>query len=170
MKIKTLLPITLIVLSIVMPAFAKPTWFVQMQCEITDVQYEFLPNPSELIIHVTFEGAAGGPGIKQGTVEGVDHLFIDNLGAHLNVYYTVTDKDGDQISFKVNGHSVPDKSGKYVFVNAEAIVINEEDYPRTGKYIDMVDDRFRDEGFITDFSDFPPGGYIHAKLYPIDSP
>ena len=152
--------LTLAIMSITIPTLAKPTWLAQIQCEITDVQYT-LP-----YIHVKFEGSAGGPGIKGGTVEGVDDLFIDENGdANLNVYYTVTDKDGDQISFKVTGLSVPDKSGKYIFVDAIAEVINDVDYPTTGKFFTMVGDMFDDVGFITDFSIFPPGGYIHAKLY-----
>jgi hypothetical protein len=156
-----LITLTIAIMSITIPTLAKPTWLAQIQCEITDVQYD-LP-----YIHVTFEGSAGGPGIKGGTVEGVDHLFIDeNMHAHLNVYYTVTDKDGDQISFYVTGLSVPDKPGKYIFVDAEAVVIDSMEYPTTGKFFTMIGKEFYDEGFITDFSDFPPGGYIHAKLYP----
>ena len=160
-----LITLTIAIMSIAIPTLAKPTWLAQIQCEITDVQYEFL-SETELFIHVKFEGSAGGPGIKGGTVEGVDHLFIDALGAHLNVYYTVTDKDGDRISFYVTGLSVPDKPGKYIFVGAEAVVIDSMEYPTTGKFFTMIGKEFYDEGFITDFSDFPPGGYIHAKLYP----
>ena len=170
MKRKILLiTLTLVVLSITIPALATPTWFVQIQCEITDVQYEPI-SETELFIHVTFEGAAGGPGIKGGTVEGVDHLFIDSSGnANINVYYTVTDKDGDQISFYVYGASVLDKTGKYVLTGAIATVIDTIEYPTTDKFSGMVSYEFIDEGFITDFSDFPPGGHIHAKLYPIDT-
>jgi len=69
------------------------------------------------------------------------------------VYYTVTDKDGDQISFYVEGYSVPDKTGKFVLTGATAIVIEMADYHTTGKYTTMVDAEFIDEGFITDFSD-----------------
>jgi len=166
MKKILLMTLTLVVMSIAVPTLAKPTWLSQIQCEITDVQYEPV-SETELYIHVTFEGSAGGPVIKGGTVEGIDHLFIDSLGyAHMNVFYTVTDKDGDQISFYVTGLSVMDKSGKFVFVDAEASVIDSVEYPTNGKFFTMIGDEFDDKGFVTDFSDFPPGGYIHAKLYP----
>ncbi len=39
------------------------------------------------------------------------------------------------------------------------------DYRTTGKYTGLVGETFRDEGFISELSTEPPGGYIHAKLY-----
>jgi hypothetical protein len=164
-KILLIVSVALVALSITLPALAKPDWFVQIQCEITEVEFVF--DSSDLLyIHVAFEGTAGGPGVKGGTVEGVDHLFFDGTGAHLNVNYTITDKDGDQISVYVWGDSVfHEESGQYVFENAFAEVIDETGYPTTAKYEGMVGDMFRDEGFITDFSADPPGGRIHARLY-----
>jgi hypothetical protein len=147
-----------------LPALAKQAWYVQIQCEITSV-IPVGPVPGGFQIDVAFEGVAGGPNVKDGTVEGLDHLVIDALGvAHLHVYYTITDKDGDQLSVYVWGDSYQ-KGGRIIFQDTFAVVIDETGYPTTGKYDGSEGTVFRDEGFVTDFSDNPPGGYIHAKLY-----
>ena len=167
-KILLLVPVALFALSMTLPALAKPAWYIQIQCEITSVT-PVGPVLGGFQIDVTFEGVASGPNVKDGTVEGVDHLVIDDLGvAHLHVYCTITDKDGDQLSFYVWGDSY-EKAGRLIFQDAFAEVIDEvidgTEYPTTGKYDGSEGTVFRDEGFVTDFSDIPPGGYIHAKMY-----
>jgi len=165
-KILLIVPLALLALSIVASVRAAPAWYANFQLEITDF---ILVGVDELGIHfdVPFEGVAGGPNIKEGTVEGVDHLLVDWEGnAHLNVYLTITDKDGDKISASETGLSVvPTAASQRVFEGLEATIIDEPDYPTTGKYTYLVGTTFRSEGFISDFSREPPGGYIHAKWY-----
>ena len=166
MKSKILLILlALLALSITVPVRAKPTWYVELQAEMTD--FIFVGTVEEgILFDVSFVGVAGGPNVKGGTVVGVDHVLIDWEGtAHLDVYYTITDKEGDKISAHVTGLAVPKNPGQLVFEDAWATIIDVLDYPTTGKYIGLVGTTFRDEGFLTDVSVDPPGGYIHAKLY-----
>ena len=165
MKSKILLILlALLALSITVPVRAKPTWYVELQAEMTDFIFVGIVEEG-MLFDVSFVGVAGGPNVK-GTVVGVDHVLIDWEGvAHLDVYYTITDKEGDKISAWVTGLAVPKNPGQFVFENAWATIIDLDDYPTTGKYIGLVGTTFRDEGFLTEVSVDPPGGYIHAKLY-----
>lgn len=165
-KILLIVPLTLSALSIVASVRGAPAWYAEFQLEITDFIFVGV---DEQGIHfdVPFVGAAGGPGIKEGTAVGVDHLLIDWEGnVNLNVYLTITDKDGDKISVSETGFSVVGNSpSQRTFEGGEATIIDEPGYPTTGKYVGLVGTRFRSEGFISDFSRDPPSGYIHAKLY-----
>jgi len=164
-KILLIVPLAVLALSIVASVRAKPAWYVNFQLEITGFM-PIGPVPGGFQIDVPFEGVAGGPNIKEGTVEGVDHLLIDGAGIyHINVYLTITDKDGDKISASGTGLSIRRNPGQIVHEDAEATIIDVLGYPTTGKYAGLVDTIFRMESFITDFSDSPPGGYIHGKLY-----
>jgi hypothetical protein len=165
-KILPIVPLALLALSIVASTGAAHAWYAEFQLEITDFIFVGV---DEQGIHfdVPFEGVAGGPNIKEGTVEGVDHLLIDweNV-AHVNVYFTITDKDGDKISASETGFSVVGRSpSQRTFEGMHATIIDEPDYPTTGKYTNLVGATFRGEGFISDFSRDPPGGHIHAKWY-----
>ena len=170
MKSKTLLivPLAVLALSIVASVRAAPTWYAEVQLEITGWK-PIGPVPGGYQIDVPFEGVAGGPSITEGTVEGVDHLLIDSAGvAHPNVYLTITDKDGDKISAYETGLTVAGRSpSQRAFEDMEAKIINDLDYPTTGKYTYLIDATFRSEGFISDFSSDPlsPHGYIHARWY-----
>ena len=172
MKSKILLiPLALLALTITVPVRAEPAWFVECQLELTDFIYVETV-PGGILFDVPFEGVAGGPNVKEGTVVGVDHVLIDGEGnAHLNIYLTITDKEGDAISAHITGLAVPKNPGQLVFEGAWATIINEFDpttdvfYPTTGKYIDLLGETFRDEGFLTEVSVDPPGGYVHVKWY-----
>lgn len=167
-KILLIVPLALLALSIVASVRAAPTWYITLQLEITDFIFvEFVPGVGTYFA-VPFEGVAVGPDIKEGTVEGVDLLLIDLIGiAHVDVYLTITDKDGDKISANAKGFSVDRNPSQKVFEGLEPTIINQLGYPTTGKYFDagLVGTKFRSEGFISDFSSDPPGGYIHAKWY-----
>jgi hypothetical protein len=151
--------------SFVSTAEAAPASFANLELKITGIEtgeytQEGLP------ADVSFEGSAGGPHIADGTVVGVDHAVFDSSGnAHLNVYLTITDKDGDQISANITGLAAPRNPGQYVLQETSGIIINEEDYATTGKYAHMVKKTFKDVGFITGFSFNPPAGSIHVKWY-----
>jgi len=166
-RILLLLPILLLALSIAVSARAESAWYLELQCEITGFTFVGLdPEERGLLFDVPFVGVAGGPNVKEGTVEGVDHVLIDWEGiGHLNVYYTITDKEGDEISAHVTGLAVTLNPGQTVVQDAEATIINMPGYPTTGKYIDLIGITFRDEGFIAELSVEPPGGYIHVKWY-----
>jgi hypothetical protein len=172
MKGKSILvALTLFLSSFVSTAEAAPKWFANLQLKITGV----LPagfTEEGLLADVTFQGKAGGPHIKNGTVVGVDHAVFDVFGnAHLNVYLTITDKDGGQISANITGLAVPVSPGKYVLEEASGTIIDEPDpdtgelHATTGKFAHMVGDTFEDVGFITGFSVDPPAGSVHAKWY-----
>jgi hypothetical protein len=158
----------LVALSLALPVAAKPNMYLEMQCKITGIG---LPT-QENTFDVMFEGVAAGPEIIAGKVEGVDHVYIDaDDVTHLNVFYTVTDKDGSKVSVNVDGTSVEKNPGRQVFVDATATVINTEDYPTTGKfeYLYEAETVFKDEGFLTaikfDPVSFSLSGRIHAKWF-----
>jgi len=164
-KILLLVPLTLLALSIALPAKAVPAWYAEAQMEITDFIFVSVVEQGYRF-DVPFVGVACGPNIKEGTVEGVDHVLIDWYGiVHLNVYVTITDKEGDKISAHVTGRGVSKNPGLIIFEDAVGTIIDELDYPTTGKYIGLVGYTFRDEGFVSGFSTEPPGGYIHVKWY-----
>jgi len=165
-KIFLLVPLTLLALSIALPAKAAPAWYAEAQMEITDFIFVGVVEEGYLF-DVPFVGVAGGPNIIEGTVEGVDHVLIewDFLTVHLNVYVTITDKEGDKISAHVTGRGVSKNPGLIIFEDAVGTIIDVSDYPTTGKYIGLVDKTFTDEGFVSGFSTEPPGGYIHVKWY-----
>jgi hypothetical protein len=134
---------------------AAPKWFANLQLEITGVMPVGFTEEG-LLADVSFEGSAGGPDIADGTVVGVDHAVFDAFGnAHLNVYLTITDKDGDQISANITGLATFVSPGKYVLQGASGTIIDEPDpatgalHETTGKFADMVGDTFEDGGFIT---------------------
>jgi hypothetical protein len=168
-KMLMLVPIILLALSVVVPAIAEPEMFLVMNCELTDII--FVGEVAEGYLYdVPFEGVAGGPNVKGGTVEGVDHILFDWDGiGHVDIFYTITDNDGDKISVNVVGLSVTQKSGRIVFVDAIATVIDIVDYSTTGKYTGLIGTEFRDEGFVAGLSMDPPGGQLHAKLYWIEA-
>jgi hypothetical protein len=165
-KILLIVPLALLALSIAASVRAAPAWYAEFQLEIIDFIFVGV---DEQGVHfdVPFEGVAVGPNIKEGTVEGVDHLLIDWKGnVHLNVYLTITDKDGDRISAEETGLSVVGNSpSQRAFEGMHATIIDEPGYPTTGKYTYLVGATFRSEGFISDFSRDPPSGNIHAKWY-----
>ena len=168
-KILLIAPLALLALSIVASVRAAPAWYAEFQLVITGFDFVDVV-PEGIRFDVPFVGVAGGPNIKEGTVEGVDHLLIDWEGvAHMNVYLTITDKDGDKISARETGLSVAGNSpSQRAFEGGEATIIDVPGYPTTGKYIGLVGTEFRSEGFISDFSRDPPPpphGYIHAKWY-----
>ena len=166
-KILLLVPVALLALSIALPAKAVPAWYAEAQMQITGFTFVG-PDPEGrgLLFDVPFVGVASGPNIKEGTVEGVDHVLLDwqEIG-HLDVYLTITDNEGDEISAHVTGLAVTRNPGQVVFEGAWATIIDMLDYPTTGKYIGLIGITFRDEGFITELSTEPPGGYIHVKWY-----
>jgi hypothetical protein len=105
-------------------------------------------------------------------VVGVDHAVFDASGnAHLNVYLTITDKDGDQISANITGLAALLNPGQYELQGASGTIINEPDpntgalHATTGKYAHLVGDTFEDVGFISGFSINPPAGSVHAKWH-----
>lgn len=165
-KILLIVPLALLALSIATSVRAAPAWYANFQLKITGFDFVGVV-PEGIRFDVPFEGVAGGPNIKKGTVEGVDHLLIDweNV-AHVNVYFTITDKDGDKISASETGFSVVGRSpSQRAFEGMHATIIDEPDYPTTGKYTYLVGATFRSEGFISHFSRDPPSGNIHAKWY-----
>lgn len=97
-----------------------------------------------------FEGVVGGPNVKAGTIEGVDHYLFDpdEIG-HIDAYATITDKDDDNIVCHMTGLNPPgNPSGAYYpFINAEATVTD-----ATGKYESLVGSTFRAEGFFSDLN------------------
>lgn len=171
MKRKKLLVVPIVLATLlalpIMTAKAKPAWFSEAQMEITG--FTFVGFDSEgrgLLFDVPFVGVAGGPNIKEAIVEGVDHLLLDWEGiGHMDVYLTDTDREGDKISAHITGMAVAQTSGLLVFKNAQSTIINMPGYPTTGKYVDLIGVTFRVEGFITELSMDPPGGYIHVKWY-----
>jgi hypothetical protein len=166
-----LVALALLLSSFASAAKAAPNWFANLQLGITGVMPVGFTEEG-LLADVSFEGTAGGPHITDGTVVGVDHAVFDASGnAHLNVYLTITDKDGDQISANITGRAVPVSPGKYVLEEASGTIIDEPDpdtaelHATTGKFAHMVGDTFEDVGFITGFSVDPPAGSVHAKWY-----
>jgi len=158
-----LLGISFIILSIVFPlttSLAKPKWFIEYQCEIIDFEWTGIHSSGCWLYQSTFVGVVGGPNIVDGTVEGVDCGMHDGVTAYMDVYLTITDKDGDQIVFNDVGLCTTKNPGQAVFDNVECTVIE-----ATGKFSDLVGQAFYKEGSLTDFSDDPAGGYIHGKLY-----
>lgn len=152
-------------------AIPAPAWFANLQLEITDV-IPMAVTEEGLFADVRFEGSAGGRFIENGTAVGVDHVFFDLSGdGHLNVYLTITDVDGDQISANINGLATPLNPGQYLLQATLGTIINELDpytgalHATTGKYAQMVGDTFEDVGFISGFSLFPPAGSVHAMWY-----
>jgi hypothetical protein len=172
MKSKSIfIALALLLSSLISTAEAAPEWFANLQLKITGIIPLGLTEEG-LLADVSFEGKAGGPHIKNGTVVGVDHMVFDFFGnGHLNVYLTITDKDGDQISANITGLATFVSPGKYVLQGASGTIINEPDpntgalHRTTGKYAHMVGDTFDDVGFITGFSVDPPAGSVHAKWY-----
>lgn len=165
MKRKMLLiPLALIAMSLIVPVRAGPAFFVNVQAEITEFKFVGIV-PEGIRFDVPFVGVAGGPYVK-GTVTGVDYLLIDWGGIpNLNVHFTITDKEGDKLSIHVTGKSIAKNPGQSIFEETTVTIINEPDYPTTGKYSGWVGKEVRGEGFLTDLSMDPPGGYIHVKLY-----
>jgi hypothetical protein len=172
MKSKSILVALALLLSLfVATAVAAPNWFANLELEITGVVPLGLTEEG-LRADVTFAGSAGGPQITDGIVVGVDHAVFDASGnAHLNVYLTITDKDGDQISANITGLAAFLNLGQYVLQGASGTIINELDpntgalYPTTGKFAHLVGDTFEDAGFISGFSINPPAGSVHAKWH-----
>lgn len=172
MKSKSLLVALALLLSLfVSTAEAKPEWFSNLQLEITGiVPVEY--TQEGLLADVSFEGTAGGPQITDGIVVGVDHAVFDSAGnAHLNVYLTITNKNGDQLSANITGLATPVNPGQYVLQGVSGTIINKPDpntgsfYATTGKYAHMINRTFIDVGFITAFSFSPPAGSVHANWY-----
>jgi hypothetical protein len=166
MKRKIVLLISaLLALSIVAPTLAESDMFLVMNCEVTGIVF-YPSNPDgSYRVDIPFEGVVGGPWVKEGVVEGVDLFFRDAAGVgHVNAFSTITDKDGDKLSINAVGISETEESGR-IILDALATVIDTAEYPTTGKYSSLISEVFRDEGFISDFSVFPPEGYVHAKLY-----
>jgi hypothetical protein len=158
----------LLALSFVPTIHSKSNMYLEMQCEITGVSWDPIRNAPD----VTFSGVASGPEIIGGTVEGVDYVWFDATGVtNLNVYYTVTDKYGDEVSVNVVGKSIIQNKGRQVFVGAEATVINTVEYPTSGKFSYLLEEPvvFRDEGFLTalklDLDSMSISGRIHAKWF-----
>jgi hypothetical protein len=166
-----LVALALLISSFASTAKAAPEWFVNLQLEITGVMPLGFTEEG-LLADVSFEGSAGGPHTKRGIVVGVDHAVFDFFGnAHLNVYLTITDKDGDQISANITGLATFVNPGKYVLEGASGTIIDEQDpdtgalHATTGKFAHMIGDTFEDVGFISGFSFDPPAGSVHAKWY-----
>ena len=158
-----LLAISFIILSIVFPlttSLAKPKWFIQYQCEIIDFEWTGIDPSGCWLYRSTFVGVAGGPNIVDGTVEGVDCGMHDGVTAYMDVWITITDKDGDQIVFHDVGECTTINPGQAVFVDVECTVMH-----ATGKFSYLVGQTYIKEGSLTDFSDDPAGGYVHGKLY-----
>jgi len=125
-----------------------------------------------LLAEVPFDGIGAGPVIQDGTVVGVDHVLFEPSGdAVLNIYLTITDIPGDEISANVTGRATFLNPGQYLLQGAAGTVINEVDphtgvfHATTGRYAQMIGDTFEDRGFISEFSLFPPAGSVHAKWY-----
>lgn len=172
MKSKSILvALALLLSSFVSTAEAERAWFANLELEITDV----IPVgyvQEGLLAGVSFEGIAGGPDVTDGTVVGVDHAVFDSSGnAHLNIYLTITDDHGDQISAHITGRATFLNPGQYVLQWVSGTIIDEPDpssgafHATTGKYAAMVDGTFTDVGFITAFAFDPPAGSVHAKWY-----
>lgn len=161
----------LFLLSVASTALSAPAWFANLQLEITDV-IPVQVTEEGLVADVFFEGSASGPAITNGTVVGVDHVLFSLSGdAHLNVYLTITDKFGDQISANITGLATFLNPGQYVLQGTSGTIINEADphtgalHATTGKYAGLVGATFEDVGFISSFSLFPPAGAVHVKWY-----
>lgn len=153
------------------PDGPTPVWFANLQLTITDVM-PVTATEEGLLADVSFHGRAGGPFIKGGTVVGVDHALFDLSGdAHLNVYLTITDNDGDQVSANITGLATFLNPGQYLLQGTVGAIINEVDprtsafHPTTGKYAQLVGSTFADIGFISAFSFSPPAGSVHANWY-----
>lgn len=121
-------------------AIAASAWFANLQLEITDVIPTAVTEDG-LLADVLFEGSANGTLIKDGVVVGVDHVLFDLSGdGHLNVFLTITDKDGDQISANVTGLATYWNSGQYLLQGALGTIIDGSDpdtgavHATTGKY------------------------------------
>lgn len=163
--------IGLLLVSVSPTARPAPAWFANLQLEITNV----LPlsvTESGLLADVTFTGTAGGPVIKDATVAGVDHVLFEFSGdAQLNVYLTITDIHGDQVSAHISGRATALNPGRYVLEETVGTIVNETDphtgafHATTGRYAPLIGATFDDVGFISGFSLFPPAGAVHAKWY-----
>jgi len=150
MKRKILLvPLALLTLSIIMPTMveAKPAPYLEVEMQITrSIWIETGPEGTRYDFY--FEGVVGGPNVKRGTIEGVDHHLFDPNGiGHIEAYATITDKDGDIIESHITGLNPPgNPSGAYYpFVDAEGTVTG-----ATGKYLALVGSTFMLEGFFSD--------------------
>jgi hypothetical protein len=165
-KSTALMIVILVALTLVPIVLARSNMYLEMQCEITGVTWGSKGNA----LDVTFSGVASGPEIIGGKVEGVDYVWIDaNNVTNLNVFYTVTDKNGDKVSVNVVGKSIEQNKGRAVFEDATATVINTAEYPTTGKFGYLEGTIFRDEGFLTalklDLTSMSISGRIHAKWF-----
>ena len=150
---------------------AAPSWFANLQLSVNDVVPVALTQQG-LLADVTFTGYASGPYIVRGTVAGVDHAIFDASGnAILNVYLTITDRNGDQISANITGFAIYRNSGQHSLEGTKGIIINEQDpisgvfHATTGKFALLLGASFEDVGIITAFSFVPPAGLIHASWY-----
>jgi len=166
-----LVALILLLLPFVSTAEAKPEWFANLQLEVTGIAPVAF-TPEGLLADVSFGGTAGGPQMADGTVVGVDHAVFDASGsARLNVYLTITDKNGDRLSANISGRATPVNPGQYVLQGASGTIIDKPDpstgtfHATTGKYAHLINRTFRDVGFITDFSFGPPAGSVHATWY-----
>lgn len=161
----------LLLVSVASTASSAPPWFANLQLEISDV-IPVAVTEEGLLADVPFEGTANGPFIRNGTVAGVDHALFNVFGdAHLNVWLTIIDKDGDRISANITGQATFLNPGQYLLQGTTGTIVNEVDphtgalHPTTGKYAPMIGDTFEDIGFISGFSLFPPAGSVHAKWH-----
>lgn len=150
---------------------AATAWSVNLQLGITEV-IPIALTEGGLVADVRFAGDAGGPLVGTGTVVGVDHvLFAFSGDAYLDVYLTITDEAGDQLSANITGIATPLNPGRYLLQDASGTIIDGLDpytgvlHATTGKYPALIGVNFGDQGFISGFSLFPPAGSVHAKWY-----
>ena len=150
---------------------SAPAWSVNLQLEITEVIPLALTEDG-LVADVRFAGDAGGPLVGTGTVAGVDHVLFGFSGdAYLDVYLTITDEAGDQLSANITGIATPVGPGKYLLQDASGTIIDGLDpytgvlHATTGQYAALIGTNFEDLGFISGFSLFPAAGSVHAKWY-----
>jgi len=152
MKTKMLLiALAFLALSFIIPTKAKanPAPFLEVEMQITR-SVLIGPVPGGTQYDFYFEGVVGGPNVKRGTIEGVDHYIFDPSGTgHIDAYANITDKDGDIIESHLTGVNPPgNPSGAYYpFVDTAATVTG-----ATGKYLGLVGSTFRVEGFFSDLN------------------
>jgi len=149
MKRKILfIPLALLMLSITMPTMAEANRAPFLEAEMEVFSVEVVVPGTEYYFH--FEGVVGGPNVKAGTIEGVDHYIFDPYGTgHIDAIATITDKDGHIITCHIIGLNPPgNPSGAYYpFVDAMTTVTG-----ATGKYEPLVESTFIVEGFFSDLN------------------
>jgi hypothetical protein len=142
-------------------ARAKSAPYLEAQCRVTWV---YMGHVSAGVLYEGsvegewydgyFEGNVGGPYIH-GTVEGVDHFIIDSYGiGHCYAYATITDLEGDKLSFHFTVLDTPKTPYLYICEGEARIIDGIDDtipdppvhYSTDEKYDDLVGCTFRVEG------------------------